>query len=246
MLRWIRKRLRKRQVAEKLNTPKQSEFEDAIERGRAVYEWTGDWESALQALRNEGHSQSAAHKVTCDVLGVSFQEGFQIVLDSVTWSDTREAVGATNEAFWAFLQEDADEFTDDGYTMSATYHLTKPKAQSKHEESGSDGVVSAVPPSDSPAAPSDEVWTEVRRCRFDPDRHLARLFDADGSPIDIDLLLATKYSPGGGDPREVYILTIVDRAGVEHDHLRYDTLEILLDQARDMFGVTPDEWLPIG
>jgi len=88
----------------------------------------------------------------------------------------------------------------------------------------------------------DETWTRLRQCRFDPDRHISRLFGSDAAPIEIDLLIATKYSPGPDDPRDVYILSVVDRAGVEQDHLQYESMEILLDQAWDMFGVTPDEW----
>lgn len=90
----------------------------------------------------------------------------------------------------------------------------------------------------------DETWTRLRQARFDPDRHISRLYGRNAEPIDIDRLFATKYSPGPDDPRDVYILTIVDRAGVEQDHLQYETMEILLDQAWDMFGVTPEEWIP--
>jgi hypothetical protein len=87
-----------------------------------------------------------------------------------------------------------------------------------------------------------ESWTVVRKVRLRADLKPVGVYGADAQALPIDWLTVVLHRDDENPLHETFALAFSDDSGVGYGWYQYDTLQIALDQAHDIFGVAQEEW----
>jgi hypothetical protein len=84
---------------------------DVIQLIKVLLSESKDIEASIETLRDNNYSKMESIEVMRKVLNISYDESYELVRNSITWSDTKEYDDKLMDDFFDILEESDDLMT---------------------------------------------------------------------------------------------------------------------------------------